>query len=58
MSFLGFPNPFPDFRTIWLFRERMANTGKDELVWAELQRQLDAKGLRGQGWKDIGCHFI
>jgi transposase, IS5 family len=46
MSFLGFPNPFPDSRTIWLFRERMANAGKDEVVWAELQRQLDAKGLR------------
>jgi len=46
MSFLGFPNPFPDSRTIWLFRERMANTGKDEVVWAELQRQLDAKGLQ------------
>ena len=46
MSFPGFPDPFPDSRTIWLFRERMANTGKDEVVWAELQRQLDAKGLR------------
>lgn len=46
MSFLGFPNPFPDSRTIWLFRERMANAGKDEFVWSELQRQLDAKGLR------------
>ena len=46
MSFLGFPNPFPDSRTIWLFRERMANTGKEEVVWAELQRQLDAKGLQ------------
>jgi len=46
MSFLGFPNPFPDSRTIWLFRERMANAGKDEVVWSELQRQLDAKGLR------------
>jgi len=46
MSFLGFPNPFPDSRTIWLFRERMANTGKEEVVWAELQRQLDAKGLK------------
>jgi IS5 family transposase len=45
MSFLGFPDPFPDSRTIWLFRERMANTGKDEVVWAELQKQLDAKGL-------------
>lgn len=46
MSFLGFPNPFPDSRTIWLFRERMAKTGKDEVVWGELQKQLDAKGLK------------
>jgi IS5 family transposase len=46
MSFLGFPDPFPDSRTIWLFRERMAKTEKDKLVWAELQRQLDARGLQ------------
>ena len=45
MSFLGFPDPFPDSRTVWLFKERMANTGKDKMVWAELQRQLDAMGL-------------
>jgi IS5 family transposase len=46
MAFLGFPDPFPDSRTIWLFRERMAQTGKDRLVWTELQRQLDARGLK------------
>jgi IS5 family transposase len=46
MAFLGFPDPFPDSRTIWLFRERMAETGTDKLVWAELQGQLDAKGLK------------
>ena len=46
MSFLGFPNPAPDSRTIWLFKERMAETGIDKVVWAELQRQLDAMGLR------------
>jgi len=46
MAFLGFPDPFPDSRTIWLFKERMATTEKDKVVWAELQRQLDAMGLR------------
>jgi IS5 family transposase len=46
MAFLGFPDPFPDSRTIWLFKERMAETGKEEMVWAELQRQLDAMGLK------------
>lgn len=46
MEFLGYPDPLPDSRTIWLFRERMAKTGTDKIVWAELQRQLDAKGLK------------
>jgi len=46
MGFLGFPDPIPDSRTVWLFRDRMEKTGKDKSVWAELQRQLDAKGLK------------
>jgi transposase, IS5 family len=43
---LGFPDPFPDSRTIWLFKERMARTKMDVAVWAELQRQLDSMGLQ------------
>jgi transposase, IS5 family len=46
MGFLGFPDPVPDSRTVWLFRDRMEKTGKDKSVWDELQRQLDAKGLK------------
>lgn len=46
MGFLGFPDPIPDSRTVWLFRDRMEKTGKDRLVWNELQRQLNAKGLK------------
>jgi IS5 family transposase len=46
MAFLGFPDPFPDSRTIWLFKQRIAETEKDKMVWAELQRQLDAMGLQ------------
>jgi IS5 family transposase len=46
MAFLGFPDPFPDSRTIWLFKERIAETGKKEMVMAELQRQMDAMGLQ------------
>ena len=58
MAFLGFPSPFPDSRTIWLFRERMAETGKDKLVWAELQRQLDARGLKVRRGIVQGATFI
>jgi len=44
--FLGFPASAPDYSTVWQFRERLARTGRDRLVWAELQRQLDEKGLK------------
>ncbi len=44
--FLGFPEKVPDYSTVWQFRERLAETGRDKEVWAELQRQLDEKGLQ------------
>jgi IS5 family transposase len=44
--FLGYPKEIPDGTTVWLFRERLAKTGRDRLVWEELQRQLDEKGLK------------
>ena len=44
--FLGYPERVPDSTTVWLFRERLAKTGKDKDIWTELSRQLDAKGLR------------
>jgi len=45
-NFLGFPEQPPDYSTVWQTRERLAKTGKDGEVWAELQRQLDGKGLK------------
>jgi IS5 family transposase len=45
-KFLGFPQRIPDFTTVWRFRDRLAETGRDRAIWAELQRQLDARGLR------------
>jgi len=43
--FLGFPKRVPDHGTIWLFRERLVQTGKYEAIWEEFQRQLDENGL-------------
>lgn len=43
--FLGYPEKIPDNSTIWLFRERLATSGKDEIIWNEIQRQIDQKGL-------------
>ena len=45
-KFLGFPERIPDRSTVWAFRERLIDTGKDERIWEELQRQIDAQGLK------------
>ena len=45
-KFLGFPKTVPDFSTVWYFRERLKDTGKDKEIWRELQRQLDEMGLK------------
>ena len=44
-AFLGTTEIVPDSTTIWLFRERLAESGKDKDVWDELQKQLDAMNL-------------
>jgi len=56
--FLGFPEKAPDYSTVWRFRERLAETGKDQEVWKELQRQLDAKGLKVRKGVVQGATFI
>lgn len=44
-NFVGFPETVPDFTTIWKIRERLKNSGKEDEIWSELQRQLKEKGL-------------
>lgn len=43
--FLGFPEPIPDYSTIWYFRERLTESKQLDKIWRELQRQLDAHGF-------------
>ena len=40
--FLDTTEVIPDSTTIWKFKERLANSGKDIEIWNDLQRQLDA----------------
>lgn len=44
-NFLGFPENVPDFSSIWKIRERLKDSNKEAEIWAELQSQLNAKGL-------------
>ncbi len=46
MNFLDYPDQYPDARTIWLFRERLSKTGRDRIIWNELQRQMESKGIK------------
>lgn len=43
-NFLGYPESVPDFTTVWKIRDRLQKAGVDELIWGELQRQLNLKG--------------
>lgn len=43
--FLGFPDIIPDRSTIWLFRERLINSNCLDLIWEELQHQIDKLGF-------------
>lgn len=43
--FPGYPQQIPDYSAVWLFRERLIKAGKEEVIWRELQNQIDAKGL-------------
>ena len=46
MNFLDYTDQYPDAGTIWLFRERLSKTGRDRIIWNELQRQLELKGIK------------
>ena len=45
MNFLGFPEKAPDSSTIWLFRERLIEAGKYDVLWDEVNRQLEFLSL-------------
>ncbi len=44
-NFLGYPDSVPEARTVWLFRERMASTGKEKEFWEVLNLQLREIGI-------------
>ena len=46
MNFPDHPDRLPDSTAIWMFRERLSTTGRDRVIWNELQRQLDSKGIK------------
>ena len=45
-KFIGFSEKVPDFSTVWKFKERLIQTGKEKELWDGFQQQLDLKGLQ------------
>nr|WP_321498726.1 IS5 family transposase [uncultured Methanolobus sp.] len=45
-KFLGFPEYVPDSTTVWSFRKRISENGKENEIWNEMQNQLNALGLK------------
>jgi IS5 family transposase len=42
---LGLDQPVPDHSTLWRFRDQLRRLGLDEAVFAEINRQLEKKGV-------------
>ena len=47
---LALADPVPDHSTLSRFRSELSRRGLAERLLTELNRQLDARGLMGQGW--------
>jgi IS5 family transposase len=43
--FIGFSEKVPDFSTVWKFKERLIQNGKEKELWDAFQQQLNLKGL-------------
>jgi IS5 family transposase len=46
MNFLDYLGRLSDASTLLLFRERLSTTGRDRVIWNQLHRQFDSKGIR------------
>ena len=58
MNFLDYPDHLPDATTIWIFRERLSKTGRDRIIWNELQRQMESKGIKVKKGSSQDATFI
>lgn len=60
MRFLGLDmdGVVPDAKTVWLFRERLAQAGAVEKLFARFDRHLEEKGLMASGGQIIDASII
>lgn len=60
MRFLGLDmeGRVPDAKTVWLFRERLAQAGAFEKLFARFDRHLEEKGLMASGGQIIDASII
>ena len=57
-QFLDFPESIPDYSTIWRFREELMRDGIMDAIWGELNRQIEAHGIRVRKGKIQDASFV
>ena len=57
-NFLGYPSSVPDARTVWLFRDRLASTGKEREFWELFNLQLKGLDLKVKEGESKGVVFM
>ena len=45
-NFLHYPEKMPDARTLWSLRERLSRTGIDKIIWREIWKQFESRGIQ------------
>ena len=57
-QFLDFPKNIPDYSTIWRFREELTEMDHVDRIWAEINSQIENKGIHIKKGKIQDATFI
>lgn len=57
-QFLDFPKDIPDYSTIWRFREELTELNHIDGIWANINSQIESKGIKVKKGKIQDATFI
>lgn len=57
-EFLGFPKTIPDHSTIWRFKEYLQEANISDLIWVELQRQINIQHIKVETGSIQDARFV
>ena len=57
-EFLGFPSKVPDYSTIWRFKEYLQEANLTDVIWDELQRQINSHNIKVEEGSIQDARFV